>query len=334
MTTTQIAPATTDPASVYRSDRAALAEQFIDAGVYLRGWSPKTVVIYRRALKAFGDTPLTKPALAAGVVALRQQGRALGGVNILTRAMSSYFSWLHEEGHTSEHLRIKQIPNPPRALTTFSDAEVQRIIRLRSTRRGRLRTWTLMIVLLDTGLRIDEALGLERRHVDLDGLMLKVLGKGHRERLVPISTECRKHLFRWLARTKAALVFGTGTTTRICYRNVYRDIKNVCAQAGVTGAHVRPHCFRHAFAVSYIRNGGDIYRLSRILFDGLLEPVPRPSHGCSGATENDWPTLLCCEWKRMSSGCGTRVSPRAASVTSSATFHLFRQIAGPSHTLR
>ena len=82
-------------------------------------------MIYRRALTAFGDTALTKPALAAWVVALRHRGHSLGGVNILTRAISSYLSWLHEEGHTREHLRIKQLPNPPRALTTFSDAEIR-----------------------------------------------------------------------------------------------------------------------------------------------------------------------------------------------------------------
>jgi len=100
--------------------------------------------------------------------------------------------------------------------------------------------------------------------------------KGNRERLVPISLECRRRLYLWLnakqnrhttrlASPAASLVFCTRTSRRLSARNVYRDIKTVCQQADVSGAHVHPHAFRHCFAVTYIRNGGDIYRLSRIL---------------------------------------------------------------------
>jgi integrase/recombinase XerD len=245
----------------------SLPEQFLTAGHYLRGWSPSTSAIYRRALIAFGSTPLNKPALAAWVLALREHGHSIGGVNVLTRAISSYLSWLHEEGHTREHLRIRQIPNPPRAIKVFSDAEVRRLVAHRPKRKATLRTWTLMILLLDTGLRISEALGLERRHIDLDGRILHVLGKGHRERLVPISTECRKHLYRLVARggNPTDLVFATRSDMRLRYRNTYRDVKVLCAAIGITGRHVHPHAFRHCFATNYIRRGGDIYRLSRIL---------------------------------------------------------------------
>jgi integrase/recombinase XerD len=109
-------------------------------------------------------------------VALRQKGHSIGGVNVLTRAVSSYLFWLYEEGHTREHLRIKQIPNPPKAIKVFSDVEVRRIVAHRPRRKAQVRTWTLMVVLLDTGLRISEALNLERRHIDLDGRILHVLG--------------------------------------------------------------------------------------------------------------------------------------------------------------
>jgi site-specific recombinase XerD len=119
--------------------------------------------------------------------------------------------------------------------------------------------------LLDTGLRIDEALGLERKHVNIDAMYLRVMGKGARERLVPISTEGRKVLYRWMSRSDSALVFTTRNDGRVSYRNAYRDIKVLCAMIGVTGRHVHPHAFRHCFAASYVRRGGDVYRLSRIL---------------------------------------------------------------------
>ena len=163
--------------SVYHAD-------FIAAGRYLRGWSDRTVRIYQQGLATLADTPLTKPGLAAWVIAQRNRGLTRGDVNMYARTINSYLTWLHEEGHLRERLKIKLLPNPPRAISTFSDVEVKRIVSYRPKGRPQTRTWTLIVLLLDTGLRIAEALGLERRHVDLDRRVIRVMGKGHRERLV------------------------------------------------------------------------------------------------------------------------------------------------------
>jgi len=181
------------------------------------------------------------------------------------RSINSYLTWLHEDGHITEPLRIRLLPNPPKPVATFSDADIRQLVMFRPARPTHLRTWTLALTLLDTGLRIAEALGLERANVDLDNLVLRVVGKGTKERLVPISIECRKHLYRLTTKQSGRYVFSTHRGGRLRYRNVYRDIKALCRAAGVAGPRVHPHNFRHCFAVGYIRNGGDIYRLSRIL---------------------------------------------------------------------
>jgi integrase len=140
----------------------------------------------------------------------------------------------------------------------MSDADLRRLLSYPT----RNRAWILIVLILDTGLRIDEALGLERRNVDLERSTLKVVGKGRKERLVPISSALRKHLWRWLRQSSGRYVFGTRYGGRLSYRNAYRDVTGICQVLGVV-AH--PHAFRHCFAVSYSRNGGDIYKLSRIL---------------------------------------------------------------------
>ena len=114
-------------------------------------------------MNAFGATPLTKAGLSAWVVTLRQRGLSVTTVNIMTRAVSSYLSWLHAEGHHHERLRIKQLPNPPKPIKVFSDAEVRRIVTFRPKGRDQPGTWTLLVLMLDTGLRLSEALTLERR---------------------------------------------------------------------------------------------------------------------------------------------------------------------------
>jgi integrase/recombinase XerD len=113
------------------------------------------------------------------------------------RTLNSYLSWLHAEGRCPDRLRIKLLRNPPKPYLTFSDADLRRLIAHRPTRWAELRAWTMAILLLDTGIRITEALTLRREDVDLDGLTIRVLGKGRRVRLVPFSTHCRRRPGTW-----------------------------------------------------------------------------------------------------------------------------------------
>ena len=247
--------------------------RFIADGVYLRGWSTKTVETYRLSLNAFltvagaTDDPSTlkSDTLRRFVTSMRERGLTPGGCNVRIRSVNSYLSWLHSEGHIRERLRMKLLPNPPKPYSTFGDADIRNLITHTPKHWTQRRAWTLAILLLDTGLRIAEALTLEREHVDLEALVLRVCGKGQKVRLVPISTEGRKALFRWMSRTDGRYVLGTRNGRMWSRRNAYRDLTALCRGLGITTARVNPHAFRHCFAVTYIRNGGDIYRLSRIL---------------------------------------------------------------------
>jgi site-specific recombinase XerD len=93
-----------------------LTRLFINDGRYLRAWSERTVETYERALNAFGSTPLTKAGLSAWVVTLRQRGLSVTTVNIMTRAVSSYLSWLHTEGHQSQRGHASTHDQKPLAL--------------------------------------------------------------------------------------------------------------------------------------------------------------------------------------------------------------------------
>jgi len=247
----------------------AHSKDFIKHGIYLRNWTTRTVRTYRQALAALASVidsePPSKANLQAFVIAMRERGLQPGGINVYARTINSYLTWLHEEGHAPERLRIKLLPNPPKPYATLTDSDIRRLVTHMPKRCAQLRAWTLAVLLLDTGLRIAEALTLERDEVDLDALALRVVGKGQKIRLVPISTEGRRVLFRWLSRWDGRYVFGTARGRQWSQRNAYRDVTSVCRSLGITAAHVNPHAFRHCFAVTYVRNGGDIYRLSRIL---------------------------------------------------------------------
>jgi hypothetical protein len=76
---------------------SSLTDEFLTQGLYLRGWSARTVRTYRQGLTTLPH-PLTKATLAAWVVAHRQRGLTPGGINMYSRTINSYLSWLHAEG--------------------------------------------------------------------------------------------------------------------------------------------------------------------------------------------------------------------------------------------
>jgi len=202
-------------------------DEFIRHGVYLRNWRPTTVRTYRQGLASLGVEVPTKADLDAWVIRLRERGLTPGGCNMYIRTVNSYLTWLHEEGHTPTRLRVKLLRAPLKVPTLLSFADIRTILAYRPTTLGEHRTKTLILLLLDTGLRIGEALRLERRRVDLDNLLFVVLGKGSKERPVPFSRDLRAALFRWIRRTPAAtLLFETRTGLPLVARNAYRSISD------------------------------------------------------------------------------------------------------------
>jgi integrase len=93
--------------------------------------------------------------------------------------------------------------------------------------------------------------------------------------MVPISLELRKVLFRWLARHGYQLVFPTKHGTLLDKRNLLDGLKTTGERLGVIGVRVSFHTFRHTFAVSYLRAGGNLYYLARVLGHSSVKTTER-----------------------------------------------------------
>ena len=98
-------------------------------------------------------------------------------------------------------------------LQTFTSGDIGRLVSYKPAGRAKRRLQVMVLVALNTGLRVGEILRLRRSDIDLDNLVLRVMGKGSKERLVPMSIELRRVLYRWLQRQQdvqaSALVFST-----------------------------------------------------------------------------------------------------------------------------
>ncbi len=132
-------------------------------------------------------------------------------------------------------------------------------------------------MLLDTGLRLSELASLRVGDVRPDGT-LHVMGKGAKERIVPIGASARRALVRYLA-TRAAVAAGDPLFCgrwgpALTARGIQLAIARLGRRAAV-GTRCSPHTFRHTFARGYLVNGGDVFSLQQILGHATLDMVRR-----------------------------------------------------------
>lgn len=185
-------------------------------------------------------------------------------VNCYLRCLNAYFRWLHTE-RGQPLLHVPKLKEEQKVIAVFSASDITRMLGWKPKGFTKHRMHALVCTLLDTGLRISEALAIRRDGVDLENMLLTVVGKGRKERKVPISLELRKVLYRFLLQHKFDLVFCTKAGTRLTRRNAERDFEVLGKKLAIRGVRFSPHTCRHTFAVNYLRAGGNLYYLSRIL---------------------------------------------------------------------
>jgi integrase/recombinase XerD len=172
---------------------------------------------------------------------------------------------------SSPLLKVEQ-----RIVQTLSDPSMQALLSLKPKRFDQWRLHALVCLLLDAGLRIEEALTLKRHSIDFDNLLVTVFGKGRKERRIPFSFELRKVLFRWdQVRVKQCprceLAFPSRQSTSWDQRNSLRGLHLLQRKLGL--ATFGWHRLCHTFATNYLRQGGDIVRLSMVLGQAIRAVV-------------------------------------------------------------
>jgi len=258
-----------------------LFDQFIKERRFLKNSAEKTIRFYRqswgRFCKSFPQLPdrLTKAHLSEFVLNMRESGLSATSCNVYIRGVNSFLSWLHENEHTAEHLKIKQLKTEKKVIQTFTEDQIKRILSWKPQDFYQWRMYALLCLLIDTGIRIEEALTLKREKVDFENLLITVKGKGNKERIVPMSVELRKVLFRFSQKHQFDVFFPTRAGCRMEYHNILGDFKALGERLGIQGVRVSFHTLRHSFAVNYVRNGGNLFYLQKALGHETLQMTRR-----------------------------------------------------------
>jgi len=204
-------------------------------------------------------------------------------INGYIRALQAFWSWLEREDFINENPFAKlKIPKAPKKIIpVFSEEQLRQLFATIdiSSPTG-YRDYTIILTLLDTGIRCSELTGLKLDDVNLDNRSLKVWGKGSKERLVPIGAKVQKAIWKFLnsyrsepATPRYNQIFLTRDGHPLTKDRLEFIVKRYGIKAGITGIRVSPHTFRHTMAVTFLRNGADVFSLQRILGHSQLEVV-------------------------------------------------------------
>lgn len=238
-----------------------------------RKLSPHTLADYGRTLRRFlahvGDMAIgdiTTVQISAFLAAQPYSEKTVKNYHI---GLAALWTWCIREGHTTRHIvRVVEKPRPQKVvIEPLTQVEVKRILDAAQAGRLAARNRSIVLLLLDTGLRASELINITLADVDFSRRLVKVLGKGNKERMLPFSRRTGQAIFDYM--------YPLDNLDRLYPLN--RDsLAHLTARlgqaAGIRGS-VHPHRFRHTFAVTYLRNGGDPYTLQEILGHSTFEMV-------------------------------------------------------------
>jgi integrase/recombinase XerD len=243
------------------------------------GVSPNTLAAYRSDIVRFGtwrkvEAPgplhsLDVADIARYVDHLGQSGLAPRSVGRHLATLSTFYRYLILEGRLTENIaRILAAPLVwDRIPTVLGPAAVDRLLAApdRSTRLGR-RDVAALEILYATGCRASEVAGLRPVDLDLAGGIARCIGKGDKERIVPIGARARAAVSEYLEKDRGAMIARRPTTPTLLVTRTGRPlsrtvlwhiVKNHALNAGIE-ANVSPHTLRHSFATHLLAGGADL----------------------------------------------------------------------------
>ena len=207
-------------------------------------------------------------SLAAYMAQLSKEMRAASQARHLS-TLRRYYRWLLVERRIDEDptRRIANPVRPARLPKLMSETQVEALLAAPKTNTtlGQ-RDRAMLETLYATGLRVSELVGLKLHELNLDMGLVRVFGKGSKERLVPLGEEAIAWLRSYLAEARPALLdkrqtdalFVTGRAAAMSRQMFWNLIKRYAREAGLAAEQMSPHTLRHAFATHLINHGADL----------------------------------------------------------------------------
>jgi integrase/recombinase XerD len=256
--------------------------------------APRTVEAYRRDLTALGGwlgrspTAATTEDLERWLAELRAAGLSPATIARRVASVRSLFRHLILIGAVTENpaadldlpRRVRRLPR------TLSPGEAERLIEAAAGTTPRaLRDRALVELLYGAGLRVSEAVGLDKAGVDLDQRLVRTIGKGGKERVVPVGREAVDALRRYLSRGRPHLdrrhrpeLFLNAQGGALTRAGAFLILRRLGEKAGLEPDRVHPHLLRHSFATHLLEGGADLRSVQEMLGHADLSTTELYTH--------------------------------------------------------
>ena len=206
----------------------------------------------------------------------QEEGKKPQYINDLLKVYKTFFRYLEEEEYLDKAptAKIHNVKQPKVLIRTFSEDEIRRMLNYCNGRDFvSIRNKALLSILFDTGMRLNEVVSLKREQIHEEYIL--VHGKGNKERLVPVSPFLGKALMRYLVvrdsyfderKIPEPYVFVSYRGYKMHQQFIGKLLKEIAEAVGVRkDIRVSPHTCRHTFAHLQLKNGLDLYSLSRLM---------------------------------------------------------------------
>ena len=271
------------PDPTLRASLASIA-RFV-AGLWIEdGLADNSTAAYRRDLTLYAKWLAASAGRAidasteADLLAYMAERHATSRATTANRRLTvfkRYFRWaVRERGASADPtLRLASAKQPMRVPRTLSEAQVDALLAAPdATRPLGLRDRAMLELMYASGLRVSELVGLKTVHVGLGEGVLRVMGKGSKERLVPFGGEAQAWIERYLREARGAILaerstdalFVTARGAAMTRQMFWKLVKRYTLAAGVRGA-LSPHTLRHAFATHLLNHGADLRAVQMLL---------------------------------------------------------------------
>jgi integrase/recombinase XerD len=260
-------------------------DAFIDALWLEDGLSKNTLAAYRRDLTLYGVW-LSSQGLAQGEIdrtceadlnayfAFKHEASKATSANRRLTVLKRYFRWALRERRLTQDptLKLQSARQALRVPKTMSEAQVDDLLRAPDESPLGLRDSAMLELLYASGLRVSELVSLKTYHLGMNEGVLRIMGKGNKERLVPFGQVARESINTYLTEGRPAILGGQQTedlfvTARGSAMSRVMFWMLVKKYARVAGIHspLSPHTLRHAFATHLLNHGADLRAVQLLL---------------------------------------------------------------------
>lgn len=251
-----------------------------------RKLSPRTIENYQKQLgylQHFLETEynlceleeLRPTHIKQFLVVMDEKGRKPRYVNDLLKVYKTFGNYIKREGYVRQNpaSSIHNMKQPKVKINTFSEEEIRRLLNYFQGRKFLpIRNRAILALFFDTGMRLDEVITLCPDQIREDRIL--VHGKGNKERVVPVSPYLAKALMQYRivresyfeGKLPEKYLFVSSRGKKLTQEGIARFFKQAAKAVGVNpNVRVSPHTCRHTFAHLQLKNGIDLYSLSRLM---------------------------------------------------------------------